>query len=50
MRHAFGLGLARQLNFAGRGEKTGIGGMIVTAVIVRKFNFCMNCCQLFWHI
>jgi len=39
MRHAFGLGLARQLNFADRGEKTGIGGIIVTAVIVRKFNF-----------
>jgi len=36
MKHVFAVPLARQLNFAGRGEKTGIGGMNITAVIVRK--------------
>jgi len=36
MKHVFALALARQLNFAGRGEKMGIGGMNITAVVVRK--------------
>ena len=36
LKHVFAIPLTRQLNFAGRGEKTGIGGTNVTAVIVRK--------------
>ena len=37
LRHVFAIALARQLNFAGRGKKTGIAGMNFTAVIVRKY-------------
>lgn len=36
LKHVLAVPLARQLNFAGRGLKKGIGGMHVTAVIVRK--------------
>jgi len=36
MKQVFDVRLARQLNFAGRGIKTGIGGMKVTTVVIRK--------------
>ena len=36
LKQVFDVPLARQLNFAGRGEKTGIGGMAITAVVIRK--------------
>lgn len=36
MKQVFAIPLARELNFAGRGEKTGIGAMEITAVIIRK--------------
>lgn len=36
MKQVFDIPLARQLNFAGRGEKTGIGAMAVTTVIIRE--------------
>lgn len=39
LKNVFSVQLARQLNFAGRGEKMGIGGMNVTSVIVRKLPF-----------
>ena len=42
LKHVFAVPLARKLNFAGRGQKTGIGGMNVTSVIVRKSLFCMS--------
>ena len=37
MRQVFDVKLARQLNFAGRGHKTGIGGMSITSAIVREY-------------
>lgn len=37
MKQVFDIPLARQLNFAGRGEKTGIGAMAVTTVIIREW-------------
>jgi len=36
MKHVFDCVLARKLNFAGRGEKTGIGHMAITAAIICK--------------
>ncbi len=37
MKAVFNIPLARQLNFAGGGEKTGIGAMAVTTVIIREY-------------
>jgi hypothetical protein len=36
MKQVFDIPLARQLNFAFRGEKTGFSAMAVTTVIIRK--------------
>ena len=43
--HVFAVSLAKQLNFAGRGQKTGIGGMKVTVAITGKSYavFVMSC-------
>jgi len=38
--------LARELNFAGRGEKTGIGDMAITNVISKwDLLYCCTCCS-----
>lgn len=36
LKHVFSIPLARQLNFAGRGEKSGIGKTDTCGVIIRK--------------
>ena len=37
MRQVFDVKLARQLNFAGRGTKSGISGITITSTVVREY-------------